>query len=212
MITRKKYERLKTSGNHSSNFHDFAKGRLDTYYMHFWLNICDSSILEAIIGSLPDDVVFESTGAAAKKDEESSSLSSLKTPKPRSGKRSAAEVLIARLKEQDSRRDTDVLKLQKARSVQLDSYRTNMNALLKIKKKKKSLDLDEDERNTLLRMEKTISGEIAGIEKYVIDGTVWAEECTKQQRTPVTSNRTPPNRDLTESVSLNSNSFLSDDE
>ena len=61
-------------------------------------------------------------------------------------------------------------------------------------------------------MEKTISGEVAGIEKYVIDGTVWAEESTKQQRTPVASNRTPPNRDLTESVSLNSNSFLSDDE
>jgi len=33
-----KYARYKVSGNHSNSFHDFCHGRLDTYYLHFWLS------------------------------------------------------------------------------------------------------------------------------------------------------------------------------
>jgi hypothetical protein len=40
---KKKYEHFKTSGNHESNFHDICHGRLDTYYIHVCLQLCDSN-------------------------------------------------------------------------------------------------------------------------------------------------------------------------
>ncbi len=57
---KKKFERLKTSGNHDSNFHNYVRGRLDTYYMHMWLNICDNNMLETIMGNLPEEAYFDS--------------------------------------------------------------------------------------------------------------------------------------------------------
>jgi hypothetical protein len=53
---KKKFERFKTSGNHESNFHDFCHGRPYTCYMHFWLQLHDSNILETVIEELPEEV------------------------------------------------------------------------------------------------------------------------------------------------------------
>jgi hypothetical protein len=57
---KKKFERLKMSRNHDSNFHNFVGGQLDTYYMHVLLNIRDNNMLETIMGNLPDEACFES--------------------------------------------------------------------------------------------------------------------------------------------------------
>jgi hypothetical protein len=59
---KKKFERFKTSGTHGSSFHDFCHGssfhdfchgRLDTYYLHVCLQLCDTNLLEAVVEELP---------------------------------------------------------------------------------------------------------------------------------------------------------------
>jgi len=50
---KKKFERFKTSSTHGSSFHDFCHGRLDTYYLHVCLQLCDTNLLEAVVEELP---------------------------------------------------------------------------------------------------------------------------------------------------------------
>jgi hypothetical protein len=55
-----KLENFKKSGMHESDFHNFAQGRLDTYYMHVWMLPWGPSTLEVLVGALPDAAKFDS--------------------------------------------------------------------------------------------------------------------------------------------------------
>ncbi len=55
-----KYQQYRLSGNHSNTFINFCHGRLDTYYLHIWLNKRDPNLLESIVEEHPDEVKFES--------------------------------------------------------------------------------------------------------------------------------------------------------
>jgi hypothetical protein len=37
-----KYAQYKVSGYHSNSFHDFCHGRLDMYYLQFWVSLRDA--------------------------------------------------------------------------------------------------------------------------------------------------------------------------
>jgi hypothetical protein len=41
--------------------HDFCNGRLNRYYMYFWLQLHGLNILETVIEELPEEVGFELT-------------------------------------------------------------------------------------------------------------------------------------------------------
>jgi hypothetical protein len=130
---KKKFERFKTSGNHESNFHDFCHGGLDTYYLHFWLQLHDLNLLETIVENLPEDIGFESNNNG---DESTISTKGASTKKKR---KTPADVLENHLKEKSERRNNneDVLKVQKAVRVQLKSYCMGMKELISLKKYKK---------------------------------------------------------------------------
>jgi hypothetical protein len=96
---KKKFERFKASGNHESNFHDFCHGRLDTYYLHFWLQLHDSNLLETVVEDLPEDVGFESNNNG---DESTISTKGASTKIKR---KTPADVLEKHLKEKSERRN-----------------------------------------------------------------------------------------------------------
>jgi hypothetical protein len=184
---KKKFERFKTSGNHESNFHDFCHGRLDTYYLHFWLQLRDSNLLETIVEDLPEDVGFESNNNG---DESTISTKGASSKKKR---KTPADVLEKHLKEKREKRNNneDVLKVQKAVRVQLKSYCMGMKELISLKKYKNSSEDDEDERQLIERMKATVGAAVSQMESHIQAGTIWcptseptSERDAKAQSTP----------------------------
>jgi hypothetical protein len=106
---KKRFEQYKISGNHESNFHDFCHGWLVTYYLHFWLQLHDTNLLETAVEDLPEDVGFEPNKNANK------STISTKGTSTKKKKKTPAGVLEKHLKEKNERRNNnnDVLKVQR---------------------------------------------------------------------------------------------------
>jgi hypothetical protein len=65
------YQQRKVSGNHSNSYDEFCLGRLDIYYLHFWLSLKNTQLW------IGPDVAFESSYVSAAK----SSLSFVKKQK-----------------------------------------------------------------------------------------------------------------------------------
>jgi len=117
-----KYAQYKVSGYHSNSFHDFCHGRLDMYYLQFWVSLRDAQQWESIVEELTVDAAMEST-------EESLSSRSY-TGKQKKWK-STADVLEQHLQmKAEAKGGTDILKSQKAAAYQLKSYCLGMNQLM----------------------------------------------------------------------------------
>jgi hypothetical protein len=186
---KKKFEQFKTSGNHESNFHDFCHGSLNTYYLHFWLQLRDSNILEAVVEDLSDDVRFESNNT--NDDERNNSISSLSTTTTAAKKirKSPADVLEKHLKEKEQRRnDNDLLKVQKVVRVQLKSYCMGMKQLLSMNKYMQSCTDDEEQQQLIQCMKSTVGVAVSQMESHIHAGTIWCPT-SEQEVTPISSEK-----------------------
>jgi hypothetical protein len=159
-----KYARYKVSGNHSNSFHDFCHGRLDTYYLHFWLSLRDAQLLESIVEELPMDVAMEST---------EESLSSRSVTGRQKKRKSTADILERHLQmKAEAKGGTDVLKSQKAAAYQLKSYCLGMNQLMDLSGKSTDT-LNEEQTILIKRMKSTIGMAVGAMESHIKSGSIW---------------------------------------
>jgi len=52
---------FRRSGTHESEFYQFSKGRLDTHYMHLWLQERAQNLFESLVGIIAECASFKTS-------------------------------------------------------------------------------------------------------------------------------------------------------